>query len=174
MTTEADSQANTSATVHTGQLLPKLNIDLGAGSYYLDRLIEEEKKSEGRKKKIEVMKSEHKTKQQNIDHLKKLTKVSSASLAANNHYTLDETVLDMVLDKYDADEAARIAVQQRKDAAESKRAQTLKNAVQKFSFCPNSLTVPDIKALVVAVTKASDSPVKKKKDELQQQLFHEP
>jgi hypothetical protein len=30
------------------QVIPKFNIDLGAGSYYLDRLIEEEKKSEGR------------------------------------------------------------------------------------------------------------------------------
>ena len=176
LTTEADSQANAtdSSSNHTGMLIPKLNINLDSGSYYLDRLIEEEKKSEDRKKKFEDMKSEHKTKQQKLDHLKKLTKVSSATLAANNHYSLNETMLEMVLDKHDANEAARIAVQQRKDAAESKRAETLKNALQKFSYCPNSLTVPDIKALVVAVTKASDSPVKKKKDELQQQLYREP
>jgi hypothetical protein len=80
------------------------------------------------------MKIKHKTKQQKIDHLKKLTKLSSATLAANNHYTLDKAVLDMVLEKHNADEAARIAVQQRKDAATSKRAQTLKNALQKISL----------------------------------------
>jgi hypothetical protein len=55
-----------------------------------------------------------------IDHLKKLTTGLSVTLAANNHYTLDEAALDMVLDKHDADKAARIVVQQRKDTAKSK------------------------------------------------------
>jgi hypothetical protein len=58
------------------------------GSYYLDLLIEEEKKNEGRKKRKEEIKSKQKTKQQKVESLKKLTKVSSAQLAANNHYTL--------------------------------------------------------------------------------------
>jgi hypothetical protein len=40
--------------------------------------------------------------------------------------------------------------------------------------CPNGLTVPDLKALVTAATSASDSPVKKKRDKLQQQLYCEP
>ena len=48
------------------------------------------------------MKSKQKTKQQKIEHIKKITKVSSASLAANNFYTLDETGLEMVLDKHAA------------------------------------------------------------------------
>ncbi len=39
---------------------------------------------------------------------------------------------------------------------------------------PNGLTVPDIKALVAAVSKPSDSPVKKKKEELLHQLYREP
>ena len=34
--------------------------------------------------------------------------------------------------------------------------------------------VPEMKALVTAASKSSDSPVKKKKQELQQQLFREP
>jgi hypothetical protein len=36
------------------------------------------------------------------------------------------------------------------------------------------MTVLEMKAIVTATTKASDSPVKKKKGELQQQLFREP
>ncbi|MFO0446920.1 MAG: hypothetical protein ACK51L_04540, partial [bacterium] len=61
--------------------LPKININQGIGSYYLDRLIEEEKKSEGRKRKFEEIKQEQKTKEMKIEHVKKLTKVSSATLA---------------------------------------------------------------------------------------------
>jgi hypothetical protein len=41
-------------------------------------------------------------------------------------------------------------------------------------FCPSGLTVPDMKALVGAATLPSDSPIKKKKDDLRQQLFGEP
>ncbi len=120
------------------------------------------------------MKGEQKTKHQKIEHIKKITKVSSASLAANNYYTLDETVLDMVLQKHTAEEAALVAAQARKDAAEAKRAEVLKNALQKFVFCPNSLTVPDMRALVIASSNASDSPAKKKKDDIQEQLYREP
>jgi hypothetical protein len=65
---------------------PKLNLNNGVGSYHLNLLIEEQKENEGRKKWNEEMKSKQKTKQQKADSLKKLTKVSSAQLAANNHY----------------------------------------------------------------------------------------
>jgi hypothetical protein len=47
-------------------------------------------------KKNEEIKSEQKTKHQKVESLKKLTKVSSAQLAANNHYTLDKNVRDLV------------------------------------------------------------------------------
>jgi hypothetical protein len=97
-----------------------LNIENGVGSYYIDRLIEEEKKSEGRKNKFENLKSKQQTKQQKIEHIKKLTKVSSAVLAANNHYTLDETVLEMVVDKHNEEEDAKKAIEERKKAAELK------------------------------------------------------
>ena len=81
---------------------------------------------------------------------------------------------DLVLQKEAAEEAAKAAAQARKDATEVKRNGTLKNALQKFMFCPNGLTVPDMKALVGAAMLPSDSPIKKKKDDLRQQLFGEP
>jgi len=62
----------------------------------------------------------------------------------------------------------------RKKAAEQKREECLKNALKKFSESPNTLTVPDMKALVTAATESTDSPVKSKKAELQQQLYREP
>jgi hypothetical protein len=64
----------------------------GLNNHYLDLLIEEEIKNEGRKKKFEEMKKEQMSSHQKIESLKKLTKVSSSQLAARNHYMLDEDV----------------------------------------------------------------------------------
>ncbi len=55
-----------------------------------------------------------------------------------------------------------------------KKTETLQSALRKFDLCPNGLTVPELKSLVTTATISSDSPVKKKKDELQQQLYREP
>jgi hypothetical protein len=154
--------------------LPKVNVEAGIGSYYLDHLIEEENKSLGRKRKFEEIKNEQKSKEQKIEYLKKLTKVSSATLAANNHYTLDDNVLQLVMEKQQAEEDAQKAVEMRKRVAEAKRAEALKNALTKFSACPNGLTVPELKVLVAATTTASESPAKNKKGDLTAQLYREP
>ncbi len=77
--------------------LPKLNIAQGVSNYYVDLIIEEQLKNEGRKKRNEEIKSKQKMKQQKVEHLKKITKVSSTQLASNNQYTLDETVQDWCL-----------------------------------------------------------------------------
>ena len=137
-------------------------------------LIEEGKKDEGRQKKFEAIKKEQKTNQQKIENLKKITKVSSAQLAACNHYVLDENVRDLVFARNTAIEAAQAETEQRKKSAKLKKAETLNKALEKFIASPNGLTVPDIKALVAAVSKPSNSPVKKKKEELVQQLYCEP
>jgi hypothetical protein len=170
----AQMNGNSSTTTTSTNMALNINIRTGSGSFYLDKLIEEEKKGEGRKRKFEALKREQQTKEQKISHLKSLTKVSSAVLAANNHYSLDENVLDIVLQKEAADDAARKAIEERKKAAELKRSETLKKALEKFALCPNGLTVPDLKVLVVAATNASESPVKNKKAELQEQLYREP
>jgi hypothetical protein len=52
--------------------LPSVNVSQGIGTYYIDLLIQEELKNEGRKKRNEEIKSEQKTKQQKVEHLKKL------------------------------------------------------------------------------------------------------
>ncbi len=95
-------------------------------------------------------------------------------MAANNHYTLDENVRNLVYQKNVAIKAAQIAAKGRKKAAESRKNDGLHKALQKFNHCPNGLTVPDLQALVTATAKTGDSPVKKKKEELLQQLYREP
>ncbi len=153
---------------------PLINITQGAGNRYLDILIEEEKKDEGRKRKFEEIKSLQKTKNDKIEHLKRLLKVSSATLAANNHYVLDENVHDLVFVKHQAVQAAQAAVDERRRMAQEKKTQSLQNAFAEFTTYPNVLTVPEMKALVSATTTTTDSPVKSKKAELQAQLYREP
>jgi hypothetical protein len=128
----------------------KPNFSHGTRSFYLDELIEEEKKDEGRKKRCETIQSQQKMEQQKINHLNTITKVTSANLAATNRYMLDEKVRDLVLQKEAAEETAVAAAQAKKDATDPKQNNTLKNALQKFVFCPNGLTVPDMKALAGA------------------------
>jgi hypothetical protein len=67
-----------------------------------------------------------------------------------------------------------MAVEQQKKALEEKKTEALQQALKKFTLCPNGLTLPEMKALVTAATKTSDLPVKKKKQELQEQLYCEP
>jgi hypothetical protein len=95
-------------------------------------------------------------------------------LASNNHYTLDETVLDMVFQRNAALAATQVAAEQQKKAADAKKTEGLQAALRKFDSCPNGLTAPKLRALVMAGSKSSDSPVKKKKQELQEQLYREP
>jgi hypothetical protein len=45
-------------------VLPYINIHTGSGSFYLDKLIEEEKQGEGRKRKFETLKLELQMKKQ--------------------------------------------------------------------------------------------------------------
>jgi hypothetical protein len=99
---------------------------------------------------------------------------SSAQLASNNHYTLDETVLDMVFQRNAALAATQVAAEQQKKAADANKTEGLQAALRKFDSCPNGLTAPELRALVMAGSKSSDSPVKKKKQELQEQLYREP
>jgi hypothetical protein len=57
-------------------------------------LIKEGKKDDGRKRKFAMIKSQQKAKVDRIEQVMKLTKVSSAALAANIHLVLDEIILE--------------------------------------------------------------------------------
>jgi hypothetical protein len=53
-------------------------------------------------------------------------------LSANYHCSLDENVLDIVLQKEADDDATRKAIEERKKAAELKHSETLKKALEKI------------------------------------------
>ena len=85
------------------------------------------------KEEVSNHQKQQKTKDTKIEHLKKLTKVSVATLAANNHYVLNESVRDLVYAKHQAEQAAQAVTDERRRAAEEKKAQTLKNTLQGVS-----------------------------------------
>ncbi len=51
--------------------LPHPNLSQGIGSYYLDKLLEEEWKSAGRIENFQQLKSKMKTREEKVEHLKK-------------------------------------------------------------------------------------------------------
>jgi hypothetical protein len=57
---------------------------------------------------------------------------------------------------------------------QSEKKEAVQAALKIFELCPNGLTVPELKSLNVAVSNSDDLPVKKKKSELQEQLYREP
>lgn len=151
--------------------IPCPNINEGIGSYYMDKLLEEERKSKGRIEKIKKLKSEMKTWEEKVEYFKKLTKISSAQLASNNHYTLDKMVLDRVQEKHDrAEEEKKVAEQKRHDKQRAADEKFYKTA-QKF-VDGRLLTVNDMKCLILRVKNNSDSPVKSKKADVEQQFYN--
>jgi hypothetical protein len=78
--------------------LPKAtpNISSGLGYHYIDKLIEEERRNEGRVKKFKEAKESLKNKEAKAEKLAAITKVSSSVLAVSNHYVLDKGVLSIV------------------------------------------------------------------------------
>ncbi len=151
--------------------LPRPKINKGIGSYYMDKLLEEERKSKGRIEKFKKLKIEMKTREEKVEYFKKLTKISSAQLASNNHYTLDKMVLDRVQEKHDhAEEEKKVAEQKRHDkqrAADEKFYKTAQKFVDGWL-----LTVDDMKCLILRVKNNSDSPAKSKKADVEQQFYN--
>ena len=152
---------------------PSLNAFHGSASTYMDPLVEEAKKDAGRKRRNEELKAALATKEQKLHHLKTMGKVSSARLAANNHYVLDENVLECLEEIEKTAESAKAKSKQKQRELENKRRQALESSLKKLQFTPNTLTVPDMKALVTAVQGPDDSPVQQKKAGLTRQLYCE-
>lgn len=77
--------------------LSKVKATTGIGSYYIDLILDDKQKSEGRQQKFIQLKIEKNTREEKVDQLlKKLTKNSSTALAANNHFVLDRIVQDQM------------------------------------------------------------------------------
>ncbi len=104
-----------------------MNVSKGSASLYMDLLIEESKNDEGRKRKNEELKATLKTKEQKLQHIKAMGKVSSARLAASNHYVLDENVLSRLLEIEQSAEAAKTKSKEKQQDLEKKNVANFSN-----------------------------------------------
>jgi hypothetical protein len=117
--------------------------------------------------KFKQLKSEIKT-QEEKEHLKKLTKISSAVLASNNHYTLDKMVLECVQQKHDqAEEEKRVAEAKSNEKHRAANEKFYKMAEKYLSG--RSLNIDDTKCLILRMKSGTDSPLKSKKAEVELQ-----
>ncbi len=69
---------------------------------------------------------------------------------ANNHYLLDENILQRIVENHNAAEQSKAKSKEKHLATEKKRNENLNTALWKFMYAPNTMTVLDIKALVTA------------------------
>ncbi len=103
-----------------------------------------------------------------MEQLKKITKILSAVLASNNHYTLDKMVLERVQQKHDqAEEEKRVPEEKRNEKHWAANEKFYKMAEKYHSG--RSLYVDDMKCLILCVKSGTDSPLKSKKAEVELQ-----
>jgi hypothetical protein len=154
----------------TPLIIPRPNINGGIGSLFIEKILEEEWKSDGRMEKFKKMKTKMKTREEKVEQLRKLTEISSAVLASYNHYTLDEAVLDRMQEKHDqAEEEKRVAEAKRSEKQRAADEKFYKTAEKCVSGKP--LTVDDMKCLISRAKLSIDSPVKSKKVDVELQYI---
>jgi hypothetical protein len=147
-----------------------MNVPKVSALLCMDLLIEELKKDEGRKQKNDELKAMLKTKEQKLQHIKAMGKLS-ARLAASNHYVLDDNVLNCLLEIEQSAEAAKTKSKKKQHDLEKKYNEFLQLALKKIVVAPNMLTVAKVKVLVTAAQDKTDSSVQQKKGELMRQLY---
>ncbi len=131
---------------------PTPNISSGLGYHYIDKLIEEERRNEGRVKKFKDVKESLKNKELKAEKLAAIT-VSSSVLAVNNHHVLDKGVLTIV-EKNEED------VLKKKKESETRKSDLQKKADDKYFSALQKITKnvalnkDDMKVLLTSLTQA--------------------
>jgi hypothetical protein len=124
------------------------NVAGALGSYYIDKLIEEDKKNEGRQKKYKEEKDSIKTKEEKAEKVLQMAKVSSSVLAANNHFVLGPEVLELVHKNEQTMEFKKLESKRKQDEAKKKLDDKYWNAMRKVANM-SALTVDDMKSVLM-------------------------
>ncbi len=134
------------------------NVAGGLGSYYIGKLIDEEKKSEGRQKKYKEEKDSINTKEEKAEKILQMAKVSSSVLAANNHFVLGPEVLELVHKNEQTMELKKLESKRKQDEAKKKLDDKYWNAMRKAAN-KSALTVDDMKSVLMRHKQPGDSPI---------------
>lgn len=153
-------------------VLTTINKDGNMFNSCVDALIEEQKKSEGRQRVFLEMLAQQKDQKRKIDRLEDVTNITSAKLAVNNCYVLDDDLLQKFRKVHETkkEEAEKKAYKKIKsNDNDDKKFQT---AAEKFR---NKLTLNcvDMRALLKRIPPLpSDSPLKNRVSDLSTQMQH--
>ncbi len=101
-----------------------------------------------------------KTREEKVEHFI-FSKVSSSVLAANNHYVLDQMILNQVQEKHDMDEAAKQVAEQKRNEKKRSADEKFYKVAEKFAIGAQ-LSVDDMRCLLLRVKSRTESPLKQR------------
>jgi hypothetical protein len=135
----------------------------------LTKIINEEAKACGRKRKWEEEQKHTATMKCKFDRLRDVGNIRSGNLASMNCYVLDETVLDVLKEQEDKSRAEKENKEMRRVTLIEKEQKKFKDAAVKFKT-NQKLLVGDMRSLLKKIQSDGDLPVISKQDDLTSQL----
>jgi hypothetical protein len=137
-------------------------------STMLQAMISEESKSEGRRKKFEEQKRQREQTDQQLTAISTLTSFTSGQMASSNRWILNKDLLEQVKKKEEEDERKRIEGEQKKQSQKDKDTANFRASYHKY-ISKQRLSTVDYRNLLRRIKEPTDSPIKTKVAELQQQ-----
>lgn len=152
-----------------------VNLQEGSFAAMTDVLLDQRNQDKGREKSIREKMVIMKNKQQHIDLIKNLPKISSGQLMSNGWLRMDATVRDNKRKRKEDEDTNKSIQQQKRQKVLQQQQERYQAAINKCLVTKQTLTMADLTALVKQSSEKGDSPVKKGRDDLIQQLeqrFH--
>jgi hypothetical protein len=174
-TEEAVNQPVTTATTTSivdeqGSVTLTFNMKKGWFSEMTDVLLDRRNQDKGREEAIQEKMSQMKNQTKHMELIRNLPKISSGKLMSNGWLHLDETVRDNKRQQQEMNqelEKQRLAKRQKQQDGQHQRYQT---AINKCIETKQTLTMADLTALMKQATEKGDSPVRKGRTDIIQQL----
>jgi hypothetical protein len=161
---------NISTVAGDGILTMSFNMKEGWFADITDKLVENRNQEEGRAKKMEEKLRIMKNKEDHINLIKNLPKISSGQLMANGWLRMDKTVRDNRRKRKEVDEKIIEERNVKRNKAKDNQQQRYQTAINKCTLTKQALTMVDLTALVKQASEKGDAALKKNRLELIQQL----
>jgi hypothetical protein len=140
-----------------------------------DALLSHQSQEEGRAKAVEEKIRTINNRAKHIELIRNLPKISSGQLMTNRWLRMDENVLENRRRKRDMENEAKTMREGKKQKLQQQQQQRYHAAINKCLNTKKTLTTTDITSLLKQATQKGDSPVRKGKSAIVQQLqrrFH--
>jgi hypothetical protein len=157
---ETESDNTNLASVLDNQQPFYFNLNGKKMNMFLDHLVQEAAKGEGRKRRFKEQQESNKKRKEGYDLLANITTVSSGQLAINDIWTLGPNVFQKVKEKEEMEECKKASVEAKKQIQQQKRQQDLQMSYAKYV---------NYRHLIRHVHRPGDDAVATKTDDLRKQ-----